>query len=139
MTEFIIGAVVVLILWFLYSMRSHGKAQHAFNAADEAEQWFVKEGIKPSSVLFSVYDEPSLAKNRGATVLVGGGDTLDGKHVGFVLEVLQGSGVVQALYLEPDGIATHHQRGATLAKSSGVSLMDAMNEMARRHRASRIG
>jgi hypothetical protein len=99
MGEFIIGAVLVLVLWFCFSMRSKRKAISAFNISGEAESWFRNEGIRSSSVKFSMYDDPELAKNPGASVIVGVGDKTDGSHVGFALEVIPGSGVVEGIYL----------------------------------------
>jgi len=135
MGEFIIGAVVVLVLWFFISVQSKTKAIKAFNTLDEAESWFSNEGIKSSSVIFSAYDEPGLVKNPGASVIVGSGKKTDGSDVGFVLEVAQGSGVIEGVYLEPYGIATHHRTASQTARMNGMPLMDVMQEMARQHRA----
>jgi hypothetical protein len=135
MGEFIIGAVVVLILWFFFSMRSKTKAYQAFDTLDEAEAWFSKEGIKSSSVHFSSYDDSELVKNLGASVIVGSGDKADGSHIGFVLEVISGSGVVESAYLEPYGIATHHRTASQTAKMNGMYLLDVLQEMAKQHRA----
>jgi len=135
MGDFIIGAVVVLVLWFFFSMRSKTKAYQAFNTLDEAESWFNSEGIKSSSVHFSSYEDPGLAKNTGASVIVGSGDKTDGSHVGFVLEVIPGSGVVEGVYLEPYGIATHHRTASQTARMNGMYLIDVMQEMARQHRS----
>lgn len=135
MGEFILGAVVVLGLWLFFSMRSKTKAVKAFNVVDEADPWFSKEGVKSSSVHFSVYDEPGMARHPGASVVVGSGDKNNGEHVGFVLEVIPGSGVVEGVYLKPYGIATHHRSASQAAKMSGRSLMEILQEAARQHRA----
>lgn len=139
MGEFIIGAVVVLVLWFFFSMRSKIKAYQAFNTLDEAETWFSSEGIKSSSVHFSSYDDPELSKNPDASVIVGSGDKSDGSHVSFVLEVIQDSGVVESAYLEPYGIAAHHRTASQTAKMNGMYLVDVLQEMARQHRARHSG
>lgn len=135
MAEFIIGAFVVLVLWFFFSTRSKVKAHQAFNAFDEADSWFTNQGIKPSSVRFSSYEDPGLAKNAGATVIVGSGDKADGSHVGFVIEVAGGSGVVESSLIEPSGIATHHRTASQTAKINGMTLIEVLQEMARQHRA----
>ena len=135
MSEFILVAVVVLGLWLFFSMRSEKKAVKAFSVFDEAEPWFLKEGIKPSSVRCSLYDEPGMPKHTGGSVVVGTGDKDNGEHVGFVLEVSPGSGVVESTYLEPYGTATHHRSASQVAKMRGWSLMEALQEAARQHRA----
>ncbi len=135
MGEFILGAVVIIGLWVFFSIRSKRKAARAFNVLDEADPWFSKEDIKSSSLHFSVYDEPGMAKHSGASVVVGSGDKANGEHVGFILEVIPGAGVVEGAYFEPYGIATHHRSAFVAAKMSGRSLMEVLQEAARQHRA----
>ena len=139
MGELILGAVVVLGLWLFFSMRSKQKAVKDFHVMDEAGPWFLKEGIQHSSVRCDVYDEPGMAKYAGASVVVGVGDKHNGEHVGFVLEVSPGSGVVESAYLEPYGIATHHRSASQAARMSGGSLMETLQEAARQHRAKLSG
>lgn len=139
MSEFIIGAVVVLVLWFFFSTRSKIKMHQVFNALDEADSWFTNQGIKSSSVRFSSYEDPGLAKNAGATVIVGSGNKVDGSRVGFVIEVVGGSGVVESSLIEPSGIATHHRTASHTARMNGMSLIEVLEEMARQHRAKHAG
>lgn len=135
MNEYIIGVVVILVLWFVISIRLNSKSCQTFTAYDEAALWLSNEEIKPSSVFFSTYHEPALAKNPGASVIVGSGDKTDGSPVGFVLEVAQNAGVIEGVYLDPYRIATHHRVAAQAARLNGRYLMDIMKEMASRHRA----
>lgn len=138
MGGFIIGVIVVLALWVFFSMKSKTKAHQAFNILDEAESWLNKEGIKSSSVHFATYSDPYLVKNSGANVLVGSGKRADGSDVGFALEVIQGSGVVESAYIEPYGIASHHRKAADIAKMNGKYLIDAVQEMALHHRLNNV-
>jgi hypothetical protein len=136
MDNFIIGAIIVLSLWFVFSMRSKKtKAYQAFNTLDEAEVWLTNEGLKAISINFSSYNDPALMKNAGATIVVGSGDKADGSRLGFALEVIEGSGVVEIEYLEPYGIASHHRAASQTAKMEGMYLLDVLQEMAKQYRA----
>ena len=68
-------------------------------------------------------------------MIVGSGDKADGSHVGFVLEVIPDSSVVEGVYLEPYGIATYHRTASQTARMNGMYLIDVMQEMARQHQA----
>lgn len=112
------------------------KAVQSFNAFDEANPWFLNQGIRSDSVTFSTYTEPSLTRNSGAIVLAGVGTNAQGDRVGFALEVVPGKGVVASEILVPDGIATWHKKASMLAKVSGQPLLDILVAMAASHRAS---
>ena len=94
MSGFWWGVAIVAVLWLFFSMRSRTKAVRSFNAFDEADPWFLNHGINSDSARFSAYDEPGLARNLGATVLVGGGKDAQGERVGFALEVVSGKAVL---------------------------------------------
>ncbi len=111
------------------------KAVQAFSTFDEANPWFLKQGINSDSVTFDTYNEPSLARNPGAIVLAGVGKDDQGNRVGFALEVVSGKGVVASEILVPDGIATWHKKASMLAKASGQPLLDMLVAMAASHRA----
>lgn len=133
--EFILGALVVLALWIYFSMKSKAKAITAFNAKDWAEPWFAANSINPSSVIFSSYDEPSLARNPGAVVLVGTANNMKGDDLGFVVEVMSGRGVIVGEFLRPSGIATWHRMASQTASISGKPLIDVLLDMAAAHSA----
>ena len=132
MFEIIIGAVIIFFLWSFFSRRK--KAISSFDSIDEAESWFNSEGIDFPTLIFNTYNDPQLAKNIGATVIVGFGQKADGKDVGFVIEVVKGSGVVESTYIEPVGIASHHKKAAFMSKTNGKYLIDTLTEMAVLHR-----
>ena len=134
MTKFIIGTLIVLVLWYFFSTRSKARSYLAHAFLGEAEPWLNKEDIKPLSVRYEIYKEPQLAKNEGATALVGSGTKTDGSKVGFIVEVVPGAGVVEGVYLEPYIIASQHVSASRLARMRGVSLIDIMQEMAHQHR-----
>lgn len=126
---------LVAVFWLFFSMRSKAKAVRSFNALDEANAWFLNQGINSDSVRFSVYDDPDLVRNPGATVLVGGGKDAQGKRIGFALEVVSGKGVVASEILIPEGIATWHKTASMQAKVAGQPLIDVLVVMAANHRA----
>lgn len=135
MLEFWMVALIVAALWILFSARSKGKAVRSFAATDAARSWFSDNDIDYSSVLFSTYEDEELARNPGASIIVGSGRNSGGESVGFALEVLPGSGVVESEMIVPDGIASHHRSASLKAKRSGQPLLDILVEMAARHRA----
>ncbi len=135
MSGFWWGVAIVAVLWLFFSMRSKAKAVRSFTAADEADPWFLKNNISSSSVMFNAYEEPGLARNPGATVIVGSGKNGQGESVGFALEVVPGKGVVASEILVPYGIATHGKTASLQAKISGQPLLDVLLDMARTHRA----
>ena len=132
MFEIIIGAVIIFFLWSFFSKRK--KTISSFNSIDEAESWFKSEGIDFPTLLFSTYNDPQLVKNTGATVIAGLGKKANGEDVGFVIEVVDGSGVVESAYIEPAGIASHHKKAAFMSKTNGKYLIDTLKEMAVLHR-----
>lgn len=133
--EFLIGAIVVGVIWFFVSANGKVKAHQAFNALDAAESWIIDQGINISSVRFSAYSEQELAINPGATILAAEGKRSTGEAVGFVIEVLPGRGVVQSEYIEPHGIISYHKLVAQTAKLQGNSLIGAFQQRASEHRA----
>ena len=80
MKGFILGAIVVAILWIFFSFRSKVKAIQAFDHFDEAKAWFKAQLIEDSSIMFNSYQGSSFAKNSGATVLVGTGKNNEGEE-----------------------------------------------------------
>jgi hypothetical protein len=135
MSVFWWGVAIVAVLWLFFSMRSRAKAVRSFNAFDEADSWFLNHGISSDSVRFSAYDEPGLARNLGATVIVGVGKDARNERVGFALEVVSGKGVVDSEILVSEGIATWHKTASMQAKMSGQPLIDVLVAMAASHRA----
>lgn len=133
--EFLLGVAVIGAVWIYFSMRSKVKAATAFNAIDWAEKWFTQQGINPASVMFSSYDDPALARNAGAVILVGDGKNAAGDSIGFVVEVMPRRGVVAGEILRPSGVATWHRQASLTAASSGKPLMDVLVAAATAHRA----
>lgn len=134
MGEFIAVAVTILIIWYLFNLKSKSKSNKAFNLLDEAEPWLKNQEIILSSVKFSSYSDPYLIKNNGATLLVAMGEKNGGERVGFALEIKQGCGVLSSLIIEPEGIASHHKKAAVIAKTEGKYLINVLNQMAIQHR-----
>lgn len=133
--EFIIGALVVAIIWMFFSTRSKINSVTAFNAKDWAESWFSAKNINSSSLIFSSYDNPALTRNPGATVLVGTAKNMNGDDLGFVIEVISGKGVLVGEFLNPWGIATWHRMASQDALLYGKPLIDVLLDMAKTHRA----
>lgn len=134
MSGFWWGAALVAVLWVFFSVRSKAKAARSFAAFDEAGPWFVKNNISSSSVMFNAYEEPGLARNPGATVIVGNGKNSNGESIGFALEIVSGKGVVASGILVPFGIATQDKTASLQAKVSGQPLLDVLLSMAKNHR-----
>lgn len=138
MVELIIGGVVVLVVWYFFSSKSKNNSKQAFNLLDEAETWLHKQAIKPSSVQFSSYNDPNLIKNAGATLLVAIGKRTYGDRVGFAVEIKPGCGVLSSLIIEPEGIASQHNRAASIAKMEDKYLIDVLNQLAIQHRLNNV-
>ena len=126
MSEFWWGILVVVALWIFFSARSKEKGFRSFAARDAAEPWFQVHGINSHSVRFSAYEDISLARNSGATVIVGTGQDARGEPTGFVLEVLPGRGVVEGQLLMPPANATWHKTASMEAKMAGMTLIDVL-------------
>jgi hypothetical protein len=135
MSGFWWGVLVVVALWIFFSMRSSAKTSRSFAVRDAAEPWFQAQGIVGRSITFSIYEDPGLARNPGATVLVGTGQDVRGEPAGFAIEVLPGKGVVEAQLLKPHGIATWHRNASMEARMAGVSLIDVLVAKADSHRS----
>ena len=126
MSEFWWGVLVVVALWIFFSMRSTAKASRSFVVRDTAEPWFQANGIVGHSIRFSTYEDPCLARNLGATVMVGTGQNVRGDSTGFVIEILPGRGVVEAQLLVPPGVATWLQHASMEARVAGIPLIDVL-------------
>lgn len=139
MSGFIIGAIVVLILWAFFSAKSKADSSHAFDAFDEAKFWFDRQGIDKTSVRFNSYTDKYLAKTYGVVIiLVGIGENNKGEHVGFAIEVKEGQGVVESAIIEPAGIASQDKKAILIAKQKGKSLIDVLQELALHHRLNNV-
>lgn len=129
--------IVIIGLWIFFSMSSRAKEDktfRAFEAFDFAKPWFEEHDIDISAVNFGTYEDVSLARNSGATVLVGSGKTSKGEYIGFALEVDPILGVVDHEILVPYGIASWHKNAAMIAKTAGKPLLDVLVAMAADHR-----
>ncbi|MFQ2328818.1 hypothetical protein ACK32Q_04925 [Aeromonas dhakensis] len=135
MSAFWWGVIAVCAFVVVRKLRAKSKAVQAFAVSDEANPWYVENNIDPSSVVFSTYSDPALARNPDALILVGGGKGPDGKTIGFALEVIPGKGVVSSEIIEPFGIASYHKRASMQSKMSDMPLLDVLVFMAANHRA----
>lgn len=139
MSGFILGAIVVLILWIFFSAKSKADSSQTFDAFNEAKFWFDRQGIIKNSVNFNSYTDKYLAKTHGMVIiLVGIGKKVNGEHVGFAIEVKEGQGVVESSIIEPAGIASQDKKAILIAKQKGKSLIDVLQELALHHRLNNV-
>jgi hypothetical protein len=115
--------IIIAIIWFFMSQRSKDNAVKAYSTADEANSWFLSEGIDPKSVMFSAYTDPDLLVIQDTTLLIGVGKDSIGK-VGFAIEVKRGFGVVQSHVFENPNTASHHRMVTQKAKAMGMPLIE---------------
>lgn len=101
---------------------------------NEAEVWFIDNGILPSTITYNIYNQSNLLMNSQATAIIGIGDNRSGKSIGFAIEVMQGHGVVAGGIIEPYGIATYAKKGVMYAKQYNKPLIEIMQLMAKQHR-----
>ena len=134
MSGFIIGALAVGAFWLYFTFKSNANAHNAFNALDEAEGWFQKNGIVPSTVKFSSYSDSNLSKHSDANIIIGFGETNTGERKGIVLEIVEGKGVVEGVFIDPPALTSHHRSVSISAKSNGTTMIEAMIEKARLHK-----
>jgi hypothetical protein len=99
-----------------------------------AKSWFEEHDIDISSVNFGTHEDAGLARNSGATVLVGSGKTSKDEYIGFALEVDPSRGIVDHEILVPHGIASWHKNASMIAKTAGKPLLDVLVAMAADHR-----
>lgn len=132
---YIVVALSVIAIWIYFSTKAKAKAARAFNAVSLADPWFSANQIKSSTLVFSAYNAQGLARNPGAVVLVGTGEGMDGKPVGFAVEVMDGHGLLVGEVLRPYGVATWHRMAAQTALTSGLPMIDVLCANAAAHRA----
>ena len=128
--EFIIGAILMGLIWIIVSINRRKQKFVAFRAIDVVEPWLIEQGF--SFQHFSTYDDSLLARNYGAKILIGDARNSEGEHVGFVAEVAQGR-LIESALLRPSGIATRYREAALEAKDSGRSLIDVLQDYEKRH------
>lgn len=117
--------------------RLSGKDARAANAFTAISPWLAQYSITEESIHFQVYENPGLARNRDATVLVGSGISSVKGYVGFVIEISPFGRILETVFLEPEGVASWHARCAEIARGSGRPLMDVMLEAAEEFRKRR--
>lgn len=103
---------------------------------NEAEVWFIDNGILPSSVKYNIYTQKEVLKYPQSTAILGVGKNRQGEYVGFAIELVQGQGVVYGGILEPDGIAMQGKKGLMRAIAENKPLVDMMQDIAQEHRTS---
>jgi hypothetical protein len=133
--EYVIGGIVVLVLWFFSTSKRNLRNAKGQIAREAAIPWLHKNNVEPGQVFLAFYDDQRLVSNTGASILVGGGKNKAGKFVGIVVEVLPEKGVVAGGFLEPDGISLRHASASQNAITSNRTLIDVMMEMAVNHRS----
>lgn len=101
---------------------------------NEAEVWFIDNGILPSSVQYNLYTQKEALKYPQSTAILGVGKNRQGQHIGFAIEVIMGKGVVYGSIIEPDGIAMQGKKGLMRTISDNIPLVDAMQKIAQEHR-----
>ena len=69
-----------------------------------------------------------LAKNIGASIVVGIGKKKDNTHVGYIYEIIPANGIVEAVILESPEIATNHKLQVQNAKMNGMTLIDSLQQ-----------
>ena len=124
MDGLIIIVIAILAIWFFIRKSN----TEIYDATKEIRPWFISKNVKPSSVRHYVYDDPLLAKNHGASVMVGLAKKDNDEDVGFVIEVIPGQGVIEGIILQPSGTATYHKLESQYAISHGMSLLDRLHQ-----------
>ena len=128
--EFVIGATILGVIWFMVSTNRRKQKFAAFKAIDVVEPWLIEQGFNFQH--FSTYDDSLLARNDGATIVIGDAKNSDDEHIGFVAEVAEGC-LVETAVLRPYGIATRYREAALEAKDSERSLIDVLQDYEKRH------
>lgn len=128
--EFVIGAIFMGVIWFIVSIKRQKQKVAAFRAIDVIEPWLIEQGF--SFQHFSTHDDSMLARNDGATILIGDAKNSDDEYVGFVAEVAQ-ERLIEGALLRPYGIASRYREAALEAKDSGRSLIDVLQDYEKRH------
>lgn len=130
MMEFVIGAIFMAVIWFMVSINRRKQKFAAFKAIDVVEPWLIEQGFNFQH--FSTYDDSLLARNDGATIVIGDAKNSDDEHIGFVAEVAEGC-LIESAVLRPYGITTRYREAALEAKDSGRSLIDVLQDYEKRH------
>lgn len=105
--EFIVGVLIVGGIWAYSTMRKNYKQQIADILSSEAVSWYEEQGINPESVKYSIYRDPALVQNAGASIIVGAGDRSDGRPIGFAVEIVSGKGLLKAMLTCPSQYAQY--------------------------------
>lgn len=116
--------VLAGIILCLFIFR-RAKRSRAFSLIDDAKPWFDLCGLDFESASFSVHNGAPV-RHKGAVPIVGITRGVDG-HVGFVIEVLPGKGVVCGELISTRSVMRAKQRVMQM-RLGGVStpLIDAL-------------
>ncbi len=128
-------AVPVLLLIGFRSFRAL-KTARTYIALHAANSWFVDNNINSESVEFEAYEGAGLARNEGALIIVGVGESSQSEFVGFALEVIRGEGVVAGEILNPHVVASPQYPAAKPARAAGLTILDFLIQQAAKQRES---
>ena len=137
MSTFLILAAIGAAIYVFFKFQGEKKAVNAFALSDESDAWLRQHGLDPATGSFSVYSEPVLVSNVGATAIVGHALQSDGKAVGYAVEVLPGKGVVRGEIIDPFSVIGHHRHAAVAGREASRPILDVLQHMAVAVRAER--
>lgn len=132
MEAFVIVALIGIGIFVFSNM----KQKHSYDVADLIRpiinDWVESRNGLLDSVRFSIVDEPSIAENFGARMVVGKFKRKAGADCGFYLEIEAGRVVLGKIYF-PDGITSWHKNMTLEAKMYNRTLHDLLNLAERAH------
>ena len=116
--------IVVGVLIALYWVFIHNPSKHMLR---QENAWFKSQDII-EEVQAKTYVDKDLAKNFGASIIIGIGKKKDNTHVGYIYEIIPANGIVEAVILESPEIATNHKLHVQNAKMNGMTLIDSLQQ-----------
>lgn len=117
--------LIVGAAFYIYSKRRSGAGDMDGKDASLLDPWFRSEGIEPSSVTYSTYDDKNIMSGGAETIYVGIGHQ-EGESVGFWAEVAEAT-VLDANTIQP-GAASYHRADARAARHEGGLLKHKLTE-----------
>ena len=117
--------LIVGAAFYVYSKRRGGAGEMDGKDASLLNPWFRSEGIEPSSVTYSTYNDKNIISDGAEKIYVGMGYQ-EGKTVGFWAEVAVAT-VLDANTIQP-GAASYHSADARAASYEGGLLKHKLTE-----------
>lgn len=120
--EYLLGLVVIMLLFWVFSTKKQMTAVRSFSAIDAAKPWFQENDLDAGKAKFSSY------VNGAETTLVGVTTNSQSKPIGFAVSVDHAIGIVTDKAILSPATALSHKHAAQQSKEIGLPIVTLLRQ-----------